>query len=90
MLLDVTSAQEVAILNVPVAPQATTSNLLQLPVQVLVQVMDTIPTLRQIAVLLVLLDVTPAQEVAILNVRAAPQATTSNHHRQIASLLVLQ
>ncbi len=90
VLLDVPSAQEEAILNVPAAPLATISNPLQLPVQILVQVMDTIQTPRRIAVLLVLLDVPSVQEAAIPNVPAAPLTTTSNHHRQLALLHVLQ
>ncbi len=45
--------------------------------------MDTIQTSRQIAVLLVLLDVPPVQEQAILNVPAAPPVT-------ICNLLLLQ
>ncbi len=40
--------------------------------------MDTIQTLVRKPALLVLVDVTLAQEVAILNVPAAPLATTSN------------
>ncbi len=78
VLLNASLVSEAAITNVPAAPLAIISNPLQLTAQILVQVMDTIQTPRRIAVLLVLLDVPSVQEEAILNVRAAPLATTSN------------
>jgi hypothetical protein len=76
-VMDVPSAQEEAILNVPPAPLATTCNPLQVTVRILVQ-MDTIQTLLRISALLVALDVQSVQEVAILNVPAALLVTISN------------
>jgi len=77
VLLDVLTVREEVILSVPAAPLVIIFNLLllQLPVQNLVQVMDTIQILRLTPVLHATLLVPPAQEEVILNVPAAPLAT---------------
>ncbi len=77
VLLDVPPVQEEIILSVSAAPLVSISNLLllQLPVQILVRVMDTIQILRLTPVLHATLLVPPAQEEVILNVPAAPLAT---------------
>jgi hypothetical protein len=72
--VDVRSAQEEAILNVPAAPLATIFNPLQLPVRILVQT-DTIQTILRIPALLVLLDVTSVQEEAPHNAQIVPTVT---------------
>ncbi len=77
VLLDVLTVREEVILSVPAAPLVTISNLLllQLPVQILVQVMDTIQMPGLTPVLHATLLVPSAQEEGRLNVPAAPMVT---------------